>query len=238
VTDPPYRVYVSPRAKYPRLKMSARDGLVVVIPRDFDKTRIPAVVEKKRDWIRSTEQRLQSQSKFLTPEPPAAFPERVSLYAIGQEWFITYRLTKGPGVTGVERPGQQLLVYGDITDVDAVTETLRRWLSRKTREHIAPWLEALARNRGFDIGKVSIRSQRKRWASCSARGTISLNLRLMFLPARLVRYALIHELVHTREMNHSRLYWAVLESLEPDYRALDEELRTGWRLVPNWIRPT
>jgi predicted metal-dependent hydrolase len=67
---------------------------------------------------------------------------------------------------------------------------------------------------------------------------ISRNLRLLFLPQELVRYVLLHELAHIREMNHSRRYWALLESLEPDYRALDTELRAGWRLVPDWIRPS
>jgi predicted metal-dependent hydrolase len=83
---------------------------------------------------------------------------------------------------------------------------------------------------------MAIRSQRTRWASCSPKGTISLNVRLMFLPQHLVRYVLLHELAHTQEMNHSRRYWAILESLEPNYLELDKELRAGWRLVPDWIR--
>jgi hypothetical protein len=148
-----------------------------------------------------------------------------------------YRQTDGSGVTGVERRGQQLLVYGDIENEAAVAEALRRWLSRKTREHIAPWLEALGRDRRLAFAGVAVRSQRTRWASCSPKGTISLNLRLIFLPQHLVRYALLHELLHTREMNHSRRYWTLLESLEPNYGALDRELRSGWRLVPDWIRP-
>jgi predicted metal-dependent hydrolase len=57
----------------------------------------------------------------------------------------------------------------------------------------------------------------------------------MFLPHHLVRYVFLHELAHTEEMNHSRRYWMLLESLEPNYLALDRELRGAWRLVPEWI---
>jgi len=237
MTSLTYRVRVSSRAKYPRLKVSVREGLVVVIPDGFDEARIPSVVEGKREWIRRSEERLREQVKFLVPRKSSAFPERISLRAIGQEWSVNYRLTPKPGVTGVERRGQQLLVYGDVENEVAVADALRRWLSRKTREHIAPLLEALGRDRGLDVAGVGIRSQRTRWASCSPKGTISLNLRLMFLPQELVRYALLHELAHTREMNHGRRYWTLLESLEPNYLALDEALRVGWRLVPGWIRP-
>jgi predicted metal-dependent hydrolase len=234
----PYQVRVSTRAKHPRLKMSAREGLVVVIPDGFDDTRIPAVVEEKREWIRRSEERLRHQVKFLVPQPSGVPPERISLRAIGQDWSVVYRQTKARGVTAVERRGQQLLIYGALEDDAAVIDALRRWLSRKTREHFIPWLTSLSEARGLEIAGIAIRSQRTRWASCSAKGTISLNLRLLFLPQPLVQYALIHELVHIREMNHSRRYWTLLESFEPDFRALDAELRAGWRYVPDWMRPS
>jgi predicted metal-dependent hydrolase len=58
----------------------------------------------------------------------------------------------------------------------------------------------------------------------------------MFLPPHLVRYVLLHELAHLREMNHGRRYWALLEGYEPGYRTLDSELRTAWSLVPSWVQ--
>jgi hypothetical protein len=218
--------------------MSAREGLIVVVPDSFDHARIPSLVEGKRDWICRTEQRLQDQVKFLAPQPPGLPPERIALRAIGQEWSIAYRQTEATTVTAVERRGQQLLVYGDIDDTGRVLDALQRWLARKTREHLVPWLTTLGSERGLRVSGATVRSQRTRWASCSARGVINLNVRLLFLPHELVRYALLHELAHILEMNHSRRYWALLESLEPNYRTLDSDLRRGWRLVPEWIRPS
>jgi len=217
--------------------MSARDGLVVVIPDGFDEARIPAVVEGNQAWIRRTEERLREQAKFLVPQPPGLPPGRISLRAIGQEWSVVYRETEAASVTGVERLGQQLLVYGDLSESTSVIEALRRWLARKTRDHIVPWLTGLASDRGISVAGAAVRAQRTRWASCSARGLISLNVRLLFLPPNLVRYALLHELAHVREMNHSRRYWTLLDALEPNYLALDRDLRAAWQLVPEWIRP-
>jgi predicted metal-dependent hydrolase len=233
----PYQVRVSKGAKYPRLKMSAREGLVVVVPDGFDESCIPAVVDGKRDWIRRSEERLRDQARFLIPQPPGGPPERISLRVIGEEWSVQYRRTNNPRVIAAQRPGRRLLVHGDVDDDPAVRDALRRWLRRKTREHVVPWLEALSRDRRLPFKVVTVRSQRTRWASCSPKGTISLNVRLMFLPHYLVRYVLLHELTHTAEMNHSRRYWMLLESLEPNYPTLDRELRDAWRLVPDWIRP-
>ena len=146
-----YQVRVSPRAKHLRLKMSARDGLVVVIPNGFDASRIPGVVEGNEAWIRRTEERLREQAKFLVPQPPGSPPERISLRAIGQEWSVVYRETDAASVAAVERLGQQLLVYGDLAESASVIEALRRWLARKTRDHIVPWLTALGSDRSINV---------------------------------------------------------------------------------------
>jgi len=238
MTPPIHRVRVSQRAKYPRLKMSARDGLVVVVPDGFDQWRIPFMLESKREWIKRAELRLAAQTKFLVRQTNGARPERITLRVIGQEWRVDYRPTDASRVTSVERPGQRLLVYGAVSDDDATREALRRWLARKTREHIGPWLLRLARDHGFNVTQVLVRSQRTRWASCSAGKTISLNVRLLFLPEQVVRYVLLHELAHTRVMNHGTGYWATLHGLEPNYRSLDDELRSAWQLIPDWIKPS
>jgi predicted metal-dependent hydrolase len=82
---------------------------------------------------------------------------------------------------------------------------------------------------------VQIRRQRTRWGSCSVKGTISLNVCGIFQEPDVLRYLLIHELSHTRHMNHSRRFWSLVESLEPDYRRLDRELLQGWQRVPGWM---
>ena len=74
-----------------------------------------------------------------------------------------------------------------------------------------------------------------RWASCSASGTISLNRSLLFLPAALVDYVLLHELCHLRELNHSPRFWKLLEAAMPGSSALRVEMRGAWRFVPSWL---
>ena len=80
-----------------------------------------------------------------------------------------------------------------------------------------------------------MRAQRTRWGSCSNRKTISLNAKLLFIPEDLIRYALIHELCHTRRLDHSRKFWALVKQYETDYLVKDKRLRAAWRLVPAWF---
>ena len=101
--------------------------------------------------------------------------------------------------------------------------------------YFAAQLEALAASTGLRFARVQIRRQRTRWGSCSARGTISVNICLAFLEPAVVRYLLVHELSHTRHMNHSARFWSLVEQHDPDYRQHDRELLRGWQRVPGWM---
>jgi predicted metal-dependent hydrolase len=83
---------------------------------------------------------------------------------------------------------------------------------------------------GFKWARVRIANQKSRWGSCSRRGTLSFNYRIVHLPPRLQDYLAVHELCHLGEMNHSRRFWALVERALPNYRALRAELSGGRRL--------
>ena len=86
-------------------------------------------------------------------------------------------------------------------------------------------LEGLAQKYGFHYSKVSVRNQRTRWGSCSSKKALSLNIKLMLLPGELLDYVLLHELVHTRVHNHSRVFYSELDKLVPNRRELVKRLR-------------
>ena len=86
-------------------------------------------------------------------------------------------------------------------------------------------LSELATEHRFRYNKVSIRNQRTRWGSCSSKNNISLNMKLLHLPEQLIDYILLHELVHTRVKNHSKDFWSELETVVPNARTVDKQLR-------------
>jgi len=81
----------------------------------------------------------------------------------------------------------------------------------EARKKIISRLYQLARQYGFSYNRVSIRNQRTRWGSCSGKGNISLNIKMVALPPELFDYVILHELVHTRIHNHSRKFWKELD---------------------------
>jgi len=219
-----YTVKISPRAKLVRLKVSPQEGLIVVVPKRFDLAKIPAILEKKKGWIQKFLDLFKAGDKL---------PEQISLRAIGQEWAVEYRRLNVNTVLAVEN-SEKLVLVGAVDRPGVVKAALHRWLALKAHEHLAPWLSRLAKEHQFPLKKIRIKSQKTCWGSCSSKHAINLNLRLLFLDPAVVQYVLLHELAHTRELNHSARFWAHVEAVEPRFRQLRAALRHAGKLVPTY----
>jgi len=78
---------------------------------------------------------------------------------------------------------------------------------------------------GFSFNKIFIKNQKTRWGSCSEKGNLNLNYKIMFLPERHRDYIIVHELCHLKQLNHSPEFWALVAKTFPDHRTLRRELR-------------
>lgn len=231
---PDYSVRHSPRAKHLRLRVTADEGLCVVVPIGFDETRIPALLSKKKTWLADAMKRIGETRRFLEPLPVRHLPESLRLAALGETWSVAYSKSDRPGIILRAEAGT-LALSGRTLSVEPVTQKLKGWLRVRVRERLFPLTEHLAAKHRLELGGLLVKSQRTRWASCSAKRNLSLNTKLLFLSPELVRYALVHELCHTVHMNHSGDFWRLVASHEPRYKTLDQALREAWKSVPQWM---
>ncbi|MBN2167945.1 MAG: M48 family metallopeptidase [Actinobacteria bacterium] len=235
MADRDYIIRESKRAKHVLLKMSPRDGLVVVVPRGFNLEKVPEIVEKKRPWIDKAHAKVEPQRMHLLAAESSMLPERISLKAIGGEWDINYHADDLPYVD-LEEPGDgRLYISGGINSIETVRTLLRKWLVMKARIHLGPHLHEIAVEQDFKIRNIKVRFQKTRWGSCSGDDNISLNAKLLFLPGELVEYIFFHELCHTVHKNHSPEFWSLLEKHVPDFKTRRKELKTAWQYVPAWL---
>ena len=232
---PNFTVRHSPKAKNLRLKVTPEDGLCVVVPRGFDEARIPGILKRKKEWIADALTEAKERKRFLEPRPAQHLPESILLQALGEQWIVSYREIPSKVGLGIRQEGHELVLSGAAFGRNAVLSKLKKWLRDKVSHDLEPLARNVAKKSGFELGRVLVKSQRTRWASCSFRGNLALNTKLLFLPPELVRYVLVHELSHTVHMNHSQDFWRLVVCHEPRYRVLDQQLRAAWKLVPRWL---
>jgi hypothetical protein len=224
-----WRVRASTKARRLAVRVLPGGLVEVVVPRGTRPRAVEQFVSRHRRWI----ERTLDLYRPADAETPGGLPELVSFPATGRSYRLRYagglgapRLQVGEGaieLTGA--PGRPALLR----------HALQRFVMREARAALGPWLADLSAATGLRCARVQIRRQRTRWGSCSPTGTISLNACLMFQPAPVVNYLLMHELAHTRHMNHSRRFWRLVERFEPRWRELDAALTRGWREVPAWV---
>jgi len=77
----------------------------------------------------------------------------------------------------------------------------------------------------YDFNKINIKNQKTRWGSCSRKGNLNFNYKIIFLPERVQDYIVAHELCHLREFNHSKKFWALVSKLIPDYATIRSDLK-------------
>ena len=223
------RVRVSARSRRLTVRVYPGGRVEVAVPRGTRPRQIERFVARHRAWIEARVAELKSAPRASEP----ALPAEVRLEALARTLEVRYLARARPGWRLAADGALEAL--GDAGDVERTRRTLRSWLTATARDALEPWLRALARAHGFEVGEVQLRRQHTRWGSCSRTGTVSLNVCLLFQPQSVVRYLMLHELCHTRHMNHSDRFWGLVEAYEPDYRALDRELTRGWQRVPGWV---
>ncbi|MEY2854908.1 MAG: hypothetical protein RL030_2040 [Pseudomonadota bacterium] len=223
------RLRVSHRARRVSIRVHEDASVELVVPRGVSEARARAFLVSRQAWVTEQVRRRRMQARPPEPMPPT----EMLLTAVGELWRVHIAGGKGRPRLRADMPG--LIELSGDGEAPQWRKLLLRFLVERAREGFAPRLDALAREHGFAYSELSVRVLRTRWGSCSSRGRISVNLALLFQRPEVLRYLLLHELAHTRHMNHSSKFWRCVADSEPRWRELDRELLQGWRRVPRWI---
>ncbi len=215
--------------------MMPHGGLVVVLPKGFNKKHLPALLLRHETWIKKATELIEKHRPEPVPLTAGGLPLTIVFPQFTEEWSVVYN-NKGRRVVELDdHHGKRLLLSADMADADLCRHQLLFWLKRQARKHLIPALENLAAAHDFKYADSMVRLQHARWGSCSSRGMITLNTKLLFLPDYLVRYIMIHELCHTVHMNHSKDFWALVYRHDPLWRTNNVEMRSAWKYVPAWV---
>jgi predicted metal-dependent hydrolase len=227
-----WRVRRSARARRLAVRVFHDGAVEVVVPERSRPREVQTFVARHLDWIARQRRRVA----FLATDFP---PDRLQLTAIGESWCCRVTGAAAPAGTLLREIGTTsgggALELDPGADGSVLRTAMLAWLAARARAAFAPRLATLAATLDCAYRGLQIRSQRTRWGSCSTRGTISLNLCLLFQRPAVLKYLMVHELAHLRHMNHGPRFWELVGRHEPHWREFDRELARGWSQVPGWL---
>jgi hypothetical protein len=223
----PYTIRYSKRARSMSFKISMRKGFEVIVPEgeEVDEEELFYMMVMKGGWIIKHYTKVEETMKharkmsFVTGELIQLLNEMHYLKVIESHYRTVKLWEEGfnvcvripAGLSAEERRKK-------------ITLALERWYRKKAHPYLIPRTYELAEQYGFSgLQGVSISGRFTRWGSCSNKGHISLNWRMMMLSANTVDYLIVHELCHLKELNHSIYFWELVRDIYPDY-----ELREMW----------
>lgn len=226
---PPYNLRLSKKAHHIHLKVIPNKGLEVVVPvRQQKRVVIADLLDEKKSWIKK-------HLATIKISPLEAISS-ITLQAINQNWQIEYQQTISKQIKAIVRPGESnshsLILCGDVQDIARTQTWLKKWLQQQAEEHLVPWLHALSIEHGLTFNKAQIRSQRTMWGSCTSSKNISLNYKLLFIPPNYAEHVMLHELCHTKHLNHSKRFWNLLSKIDRDCVTNNHAVREADQYVP------
>jgi predicted metal-dependent hydrolase len=225
-----YRIERSSRRKTVTIAIDPVDGVILKAPVDVTEQRLDAVVTAKGSWIL---QRLLDYQELGPAPPPREYVGGESYLYLGRH----YRLKVVPN-SSIEKPraalrGAFLTVEigdGETDREEAVRGALVKWYRRQAGRRLPERVAIYAARVGLGCPPVLIRNQEKRWGSCSSKGEVRFNWRIIMGPMSLVDYVVAHEVCHLEVRDHSTAFWNLLGTVLPDY----EDRRKRLRMEGRW----
>ena len=221
MSELPYSVRRSDRARRARIVVDP-EGVEVVIPRRMALRHVAPFVEEKRPWIERTVERLRTAERDA---PAIRLEDGGTVPYLGEALELRRRVEPARMRPHVARRRDMLLVRVSNDSRDALAGALTAWYRRRARIEVGARLDAATARAGKTYSKLSIRSQRTRWASCSSNGAMSFNWRLLLAPPEILDCVVEHEVAHLDVLDHSPRFWALLGERCPDYKRHERWLR-------------
>ncbi len=202
-----------------------KTGLVKVTgPHGVPDSYINELLHKKSKWI--LKKLAQLEKSAAGPERTKSFKEGESFAYLGQAYGLKLERAPAAEKSSVRLEGEELVLScKGAPEAGKLRDILKLWYVERFKQVIENRLRLYSEIIGVFPCKVTIREQKTRWGSCSSKGNINLNWKLIMAPQEVLDYVVIHELCHMKEMNHSDRFWAEVEKVCPQYKRCRRWLR-------------
>jgi predicted metal-dependent hydrolase len=218
----PFQVEVIRTDRKRSASISLSNDLVkVTVPSTLSDNRIRDLVRKRTPWIKK---KLQEQSVRPTI-PPREYISGETVTYLGKNYRLKVLRGDQPSIKLRRGYVEATVTKTDIDPKKTIRSLLEHWYRSLAEKRLDEKTVRLAGVIGVNPASVTVKNYKSRWGSCSTKGDISYNWRIILAPHSIVDYVVVHELCHMLEHNHSSKYWKHVERHVPNWRECKEWLK-------------
>lgn len=214
-----YKIVHSKRARRLRITVSV-SGVTVTLPAGVKAVEAERMIQQNSRWLLAQLERVAKKKAV-----GSSIPEDMVLLRGKPIHIEVIREVSRISRVHISELREKLLARVPAGSRGNPRGLVEPWLKAQARKDIEEVVLQQAARMNLRVKSISIRDQRTRWGSCSSKGTLSFNWRLIMAPPAVLEYVVIHELSHLRHPNHSPAFWGVVAHYAPDYKTLRHWLR-------------
>lgn len=200
-----------------------RDRQIVVhAPANLREDKIREIVNSKKDWII---EKLMHVQKYPIVASTKEFVSGESLMYLGKNYQL---LIVDNDIEGIKFDKQFKISKENQTKAN---ELFKQWYKKQSIKIIQPLALEYAKNLGVQFNECKISEMKYRWGSCTPKNNINFNWRIIKAPMFVIRYLVVHELIHLIESNHTPIFWNILSIQVPDYQKAKDWLKVNGHLL-------
>ncbi|MCX8129524.1 MAG: M48 family metallopeptidase [Clostridia bacterium] len=221
-----YTIILSNR-KSVGISVSVKNGVRVSAPHWVGRKQIEDIVNQKAEWIaRKLEELSERQPASIRKE----LADDTDLLYLGRILYLKLVEDRNIKKSSLRTAGDMIIItlpngLGKEEYGERIRKIVVEWYRERAMEVLNERVQIFSPAMGVRASEIKIKQQKTRWGSCSSRGNINFNWKLVMFPLDIIDYVVVHELAHLKVLNHSKKFWEVVGSVMPDYKTREKQLR-------------
>lgn len=210
-----YRV-IRKNRKNVSISIDEKGDIIVIAPWDINYDSVEKIVKNKMDWIYKSKNIIKDKIEYMKS---MGISQGENMLWLGKLLEVK-KCESDIKECHVEVLNDKIIIYGNsllIKNQEAINKSIRKFYKEKSKIIFAEKVRFYAKKINVHPNKITVRCQKTRWGSCSSKGNLSFNYKLLMAPLDVIDYIVVHELCHLVYMDHSGGYWRMVGSIIPQY---------------------
>lgn len=219
-----YQVVRRPKRKTASITIKPDNSVTVMVPKSLSEKQIVQLLVRKQQWIKKTFYfNLHKRASFT----PKEYVSGESFLYLGKKYRLSV-INDGQNAVKLIKGLFTVHVGEGLSEKETqhfIFQQLSHWYQQHALDYLQKEIKKLSKIIDASPVRIGVKYLKSRWGSCTSKGVVNFNWKIIMAPPPIVEYVVAHELCHLKHLNHSKAYWNLVAGVIPDYRERKEWLR-------------